>query len=151
MSKYIQGDTVSDYYCETCDKKVDITRRVLLADLPNVLIVHLQRIVFNFDTFANEKINTRLEFPHDLNLFQYTKEGLKALEEKAAQKDLEVPVEVPQADQEDYKYELVGICVHLGTADMGHYYSFIRHRLPNGETDPQKWFEFNDSAVKVFK
>jgi len=161
LKKYIQGETISDYYCETCDKKVDITKRALLADLPNILIVHLQRIVFNFDTFENEKINSRLEFPIELDLFPYSKEGVKVQEEKEKvekeEKEKEARKEQETAEQpaseidpEDYKYYLVGIVLHLGTAQMGHYYSFIRHRLPNGEADPQKWYEFNDSTVRVF-
>lgn len=39
--------------------------------MPNVLILHLQRIVFNLDTFMNEKINSRLEFPMLLDLQDY--------------------------------------------------------------------------------
>jgi ubiquitin carboxyl-terminal hydrolase 34 len=43
----------------------------MLLQMPNVLILHLQRIVFNLDTLANEKINSRVEFPTELNLSQY--------------------------------------------------------------------------------
>jgi len=28
-------------------------------------------------------------------------------------------------DKDYYEYKLVGIVVHVGTADFGHYYSFI--------------------------
>jgi ubiquitin C-terminal hydrolase len=34
-----------------------------ISKLPQVLIIHLQRIVFNLDTFINEKITTKHEFP----------------------------------------------------------------------------------------
>ena len=109
FQKLIAGDTISDYQCEKCVKKVDITRRTVLSDLPNILIIHLQRIIFNFDTYANEKINSRLEFPLELNIFPYTKEGGQGGE-----------------GDENYFYELIGIVVHSGTADLGHYYSYIR-------------------------
>ena len=114
--------------CEKCDKRVDITKRNLIESVPNILIIHLQRIVFNFDTFANEKINSRLEFPTDVDLYPYTKLGLENTE----------------PDTTEFQYELTGIVVHKGTAEMGHYYSFIK-------TEPNKWFEFNDSTVKSFK
>lgn len=40
-----------------------------------------------------------------------------------------------------------GIVVHTGTADSGHYYSFIREaNKENGE----KWYEFNDNIVSDF-
>jgi ubiquitin carboxyl-terminal hydrolase 34 len=51
LSHLIKGQTIEEYQCEGCNKKVDVLKRSLLADLPNVLIVHLQRIVFSFDTF----------------------------------------------------------------------------------------------------
>lgn len=37
--------------------------------------------------------------------------------------------------------------VHTGTADGGHYYSFIRDRTT---TNRDKWFLFNDAEVKPF-
>ena len=40
-----------------------------------MLIVHLQRIIFNFDTFQNDKINSYFDFPNILDLkdFSYKK------------------------------------------------------------------------------
>jgi ubiquitin C-terminal hydrolase len=128
LQRFTAGDTISDYNCEKCNKRVDITKRNLIETVPNVLIMHLQRIVFNFDTFANEKINSRLEFPNTVDLYPYTKTGISN----------------PDASSADYLFDLIGIVVHKGTAEVGHYYSFIK-------TEPNKWFEFNDSTVKSFK
>ena len=50
LGKLVKGQTIEDYQCEGCNKKCNVTKRSLLADMPNVLIVHLQRIVFCFDT-----------------------------------------------------------------------------------------------------
>lgn len=36
-----------------------------------MLIVHLTRIVFDFDTLMNQKLNSRVEFPNVLNLKPY--------------------------------------------------------------------------------
>lgn len=38
--------------------------------------------------------------------------------------------------------------MHTGTADGGHYYSFIRDRTHTAKRD--KWFLFNDAEVKPF-
>jgi ubiquitin carboxyl-terminal hydrolase 34 len=52
---------------------------------------------------------------------------------------------------------LIGVTVHTGTADGGHYYSFIKER--NGSTatsinpfggSTEKWLFFNDAEVKPF-
>lgn len=48
-----------------------------------------------------------------------------------------------------YKYQLNGIVIHMGIADSGHYYSYIRDRdVPAGA--PPKWMEFNDNIVRSF-
>lgn len=39
----------------------------------------------------------------------------------------------------DSKYKLAGMLVHSGSAESGHYYSYIKI----GE----QWFEFNDKVV----
>lgn len=43
----------------------------MIASTPNILIVHLQRICFNFDTFQNDKVNTFCSFPNVLDLKPY--------------------------------------------------------------------------------
>ena len=63
---------INDYQCEGCGKKVDVSKRMLISSTPNVLIVHLQRLVFNFDTFKNDKLNSYFEFPNQLDLKPYS-------------------------------------------------------------------------------
>ena len=55
-----------------------------------------------------------------------------------------IPIEDSLEDKY-FEYKLVGVLVHSGGADAGHYYSFIKER---GDSD--KWFEFNDTQVKPF-
>ena len=61
---------------------MNLKKRQLLGELPNMLIVHLQRIVFDYNTFGNKKINTKLAFPKILELSK--------LSFKANMKDTEV-------------------------------------------------------------
>lgn len=123
--KFISGETISDYRCDSCSQKCDTIKRCLLSGMPNYLIIHLQRICFNYDTFQNEKVNSRWEFPQQLNVYPYT-----------AQKEHGV------ANSDDFEYQLKGIVVHIGSAEYGHYFSFIK-------CDTQ-WLEFNDERVKEF-
>jgi len=190
LDKYITGETIDDYFCDNCNKKNSINKRACVAYLPNVLIIHLQRIIFDLDTLMNQKINTRLEFPFELNMEPYTKEGLewrekkKQGEKKKAQKEEDNEKADKKGEEEEagkreetnekkeepseeeelgpykyhpkeyYEYKLVGVVVHDGTADVGHYYSFIntnrgdpRKRDPS---KPDKWLEFNDSKIRDF-
>ena len=63
LAKMVSGETINDYECSGCNKKVDIKKRTLISQTPNILIVHLERILFDFDTFQNEKMNDLFEFP----------------------------------------------------------------------------------------
>ena len=56
MTKFISDSLVTGYFCEQCKAQVEVVKRTLLSNLPNILIVHLQRFTFNFDTLMNEKV-----------------------------------------------------------------------------------------------
>lgn len=197
FEQFIAGETIEDYNCEACQQKNSITKRTCLSYLPNVFIVHLKRIVFDLDTLMNQKINSRLEFPFELDMEPYTAEGLAWRErrkEKEANKgqntnqngEQEVdqdkvkerkeddeegegegeekenkkkPIEEEQVEgpyqlhpKEYYQYRLAGVVVHVGTAEIGHYYSYINiNRGENSNnTKNDKWLEFNDSTIKEF-
>ena len=77
------------------------------------------------------------------------------IDEAAVSSDEEdVEMEIVEEDgDENYEYKLVGVVVHMGTADAGHYISFININR-NGKnvgtpewlkTENEKWLEFNDS------
>ena len=59
----IKEEKVQDFFCNVCNKKQDIQKAVTVSTAPNFLILHLKRIVFDFDIMENEKINSLLEFP----------------------------------------------------------------------------------------
>jgi len=186
LEKYISPEKIDEYQCDTCNKKVTITKRNVLSDLPNVLIVHLQRIFYNYETDRNEKINSRLEFPKVLNLKDYTIEemarknaakhasaGAKSgtssgnsnnqhneNEEGAADLQFEND-EIYFKNSDYYEYHLVGVNVHIGSADAGHYFSYINAVRngddskmsydPENEQHTQNWLKFNDSRISKFK
>ena len=132
LQKLVEGEVINDYQCEGCGKKVDVSKRMLISQTPNVLIVHLQRLVFNFDTFKNDKLNNYFEFPHQLDLKPYSfyevmKKEKRIKEPKEGDEDEQEPIEElkKEGDEEDnqwpeeddcYEYKLVGTTVHSGTA-----------------------------------
>lgn len=70
---------------------------------------------------------------------------------RVSKHSLEEKEDCKDSDSEDfnecYEYDLIGVTVHTGTADGGHYYSFIRDRTTSNR---DKWFLFNDAEVKPF-
>jgi ubiquitin C-terminal hydrolase len=53
-----------------------------------------------------------------------------------------------------YQYVLVGVLVHTGTSDSGHYYSYIKEQKEGGSSraasSDGRWLCFNDASVSEF-
>lgn len=132
LQAYVEGEHMEGdnrYKCSSCDRHVDAVRRSCLKEIPDSVIFHLKRFDFNLRTQSRSKINDYFAFPDRIDMYPYTIEHLS---------------NSPGGSSEDW-FELVGILVHAGTAESGHYYSFIRER-PTSRSD-EGWFEFNDDVV----
>ena len=100
----------------------------------------------NWETQIAEKNNDYLEFPMELDMFPYTKEGLHYAEKNDPTLE---KYTIEGRPREYYLYRLVGVLVHSGAnLNSGHYYSHIQSRFP-GPTFG-KWFTFNDTNVSPF-
>lgn len=133
----LEGD--NKYFSEKLGRHVDANRRSLIKELPNILIFHLKRFDFDFEKMRNLKINDRCEFPTEIDMRAYSVEGIYEKEKR----DM---ANIPKRDDNYYKYKLVGVLVHMGSADSGHYYSFIMDRT----SKEHKWHEFNDDVISKF-
>lgn len=83
-----------------------------------MLVLQLKR--FAYGKWKKEKINTRVGFPHVLDLARHVTESKDPSTSSAI-------------------YELVGVVNHSGGIDFGHYTADCK---VNG-----KWYTFNDSHV----
>jgi ubiquitin carboxyl-terminal hydrolase 34 len=115
-----------EFYSEKYQKRITVQKCTYIKKLPNTVIVHLKRFEFDIKTLQRTKINDICEFPFDLNLKKWCVG--------------------PYMSDESYEYSLVGVLVHSGTIEGGHYYSYIKERDLN---DPyyNQWFDFNDTYV----
>merc|ERR1712228_868797 len=76
LEAFVQPETLDGVTCDFCQKKTQTLKRQVLHTLPNTIFFHLKRFELNFETFRHEKSNQRFEFPLDIDLEPYTKEGL---------------------------------------------------------------------------
>jgi len=137
LNSFVEGEPLEGenaYQCDHCEAKVSALKRSCIRHLPNVLILALRRFEFNYDTMQRVKLNDYCEFPMDLNMKPYTLEGLEEEHEDA----------VPKHPESYYNYKLKGVLIHTGTADSGHYYTYIQDR------QSKAWIEFNDTLVREF-
>ena len=136
LESFVEGEILEGenaYQCDHCDAKVRALRRVCVKHLPNYLIVALRRFEFDFDTMNRHKLNDYCEFPHELDMEPYTQEGLERREKEMSSSIY---------PEDYYKYKLRGIVIHIGTAESGHYYSYIYD--PSSEL----WYDFNDTWIR---
>ena len=150
LESFVEGEILEGdnaYQCDFCEAKVTALRRVCIKHLPNNLIIVLRRFEFDFDTMNRMKVNDYCEFPLEIDMEPYTQEGLERKELiKELFRDGNLTKEVPakKFEEDYYKFNLKGIVIHTGTAETGHYYSYIQDRKTN------KWHEFNDTSVFPF-
>lgn len=108
--------------------------RACLKEIPDHLIFHLKRFEFDLNTMVRSKINDAFEFPECIDMRPYT---IQYICDSS-------PCTTPDT------FQLVGVLVHNGTAESGHYYSYIKDRHEFTEQNNPMWFEFNDAEVSSF-
>ncbi|KAI9815552.1 MAG: hypothetical protein M1827_002686 [Pycnora praestabilis] len=136
LKAYVEGEVMegdNKYSCTSCGRHVDAVKRTCLKEVPNHLIFHLKRFDFDLVTMQRSKINDHFEFPEEIDMSSYKVDYLS---------DPETPTPKDM-------FKLVGILVHSGTAESGHYYSYIRER-PASPSQVGTWVEYNDADVTRF-
>lgn len=139
----LEGDNM--YTCDQCGRKVRAEKRACFKKLPEILCFNTMRYTFNMLTMQKEKVNTHFSFPMKLDMSGYVEKTLlpQQYQESLAESKTDCNDEV-------YEYNLIGVTVHTGNADGGHYYSFIKERNGPHSHAQDRWFLFNDAEVKQF-
>ncbi|KAL4488468.1 hypothetical protein ABPG72_013036 [Tetrahymena utriculariae] len=130
LEKTFRLESIQDYRCDECKQTSEAQSQEYIKNLPNTLILNLFRISHNIETGLNQKDNNKITFEQNLNMHQFM---------YSSQNEMDVE----NMEQEDYDYTLKGIVVHYGTANYGHYFSYIK-------IADNKWLEFNDSTISEY-
>ncbi|XVF48123.1 hypothetical protein PTKIN_Ptkin03bG0165600 [Pterospermum kingtungense] len=114
----LHGD--NQYFCESCNTRVDASRSIKLRTLPDVLNFQLKRYDFLQKTTTKKKITSVFSFPGELDM-----RG-----------------RLSQPSQVELIYDLSAVLIHKGTAaTSGHYIAHIK------DEDTGQWWEFDDEHV----
>jgi ubiquitin carboxyl-terminal hydrolase 34 len=125
FEKWIHPEEISEYFCVNCDRKVEkITKQTLLKEAPEILVINLQRIVFDLETFLKVKVHTKLQFEQELDLHNYFSSSCKPA-----------------------PYLLKGVVIHSGTSEGGHYYSLIKQDGRWFKFNDQSVTPFNENDI----
>jgi ubiquitin carboxyl-terminal hydrolase 8 len=107
---------------EKTGEKVDATKRILFWSLPKVLIIDLKRFMVS-GNIMSKYTDTVVFSPKDL---------------------LDLSKYIVGYSPSQYKYELYGVCNHMGGLTGGHYTAYVKRE--NGE-----WWHFNDGHVSAMR
>lgn len=148
-----------------------VERALSFTQLPPVLMVHPNRVVFDFKKMAQVTVNNKWTFPVHLDLRPYSASGVAAANDKHDEVDDDLGGVDPAAKESEYnkhspsedesqmlregslfnpsepthartEYELRVVVLHSGTAMSGHYITCVR--LAEG-----KWICLNDATTSV--
>ena len=137
LAEFVQGEPMAGankYKCLSCDTEngrlVDAMRRTCLDDVPDCLTVCLKRFTYENKVFGEGKVNDRFEFPETVDMSRYKRSHL----------------EDPNQPHESDEFQLVGVIVHQGSLNFGHYWSWVRHPTP-GAPGAGQWMYLEDTKA----
>jgi ubiquitin C-terminal hydrolase len=113
---FMSYEVICDYKCDECGQKVDIHKHNKIKTLPVILSIPLNRFEYNMIKDEREKINDYFAFPLELDMKNYID-----------QSEVE--------NNKDTEYELNAVIVHRGTPFSGHFFSYIRDLVGEGNWD----------------
>ncbi|XP_057438932.1 ubiquitin carboxyl-terminal hydrolase 8-like [Lotus japonicus] len=106
------------WYCPSCKKPQQATKKLDLWRLPEIVVIHLKR--FSYSRYFKNKLDTFVDFPvNDLDFSAYV---------------------AHMNYQSSNRYVLYAISCHYGGLGGGHYTAFVRY-------GHEKWYEFDDTRV----
>jgi ubiquitin C-terminal hydrolase len=112
--EYLEGDNA--WFNEKTNQKEDISKQMVFWNFPKILVIALKR----FTPDGLHKDNSLIDFPLlDLDLSRYV-HGYNA---------------------SSYKYDLFGICNHMGGTDGGHYTAFVKNAQ-------EQWHHYDDRNIE---
>ena len=123
LDQYFNSETLTGdnkYYSEKYKKKIDAKKKINVWELPEVLIIIIQRFEINYKTQSISKNNSIIDTPiEQLNLNKYVK----------------------GYNNKDNIYNLYGICNHIGSINSGHYTATIKNN--------NNWYNYDDTNITL--
>ena len=130
-------------FCTECNSNQDKFKKTSIFTLPNILIIHLDRIhdTYEYGGKLPEKINSKLEFNFSLDL---NSEKLKICVENDSLWDYRREKDfIKMYKKKDiyYNYNIKGIITYFGNTEEGDYTTIIKDENKN------KWIQFFDENI----
>lgn len=122
-------DGPNQYACDSCGKKADALKGIMIRKYPPILTLSLSRFDFDLEKLQRVKINSKFAFGVELDVSMFA--------------------EKPEnySTEDERIYELCAVIIHRGDAFGGHYKAYIRDVLNEGDWGEKKNNQVNGVAV----
>ncbi|CAF1378096.1 unnamed protein product [Rotaria sordida] len=174
LNQFVKGEVLDGnnaYFCAKCQEKRTTIKRLCIKKLPPLLCIQMKRFGFDWENNRALKFDDYFKFPLVLNMEPYTLDGVNKRESFVAYDDITDSTNndslinnattttndskfVPRSlnnvssNMPTINYELIGIVIHSGQANAGHYYSFIKDIRRRHSNHTNQWYRFNDTSVE---
>ncbi|CAD8188167.1 unnamed protein product [Paramecium octaurelia] len=150
VKKYLKGQIVSELICKNCKHKSVITEEFLTLSLALTKVSTVNQSLEEFlkDELIQDyqcdnchKKNKAIKKTRITNLPRYLILHLKRF--KFFPKQTKITQQIKFSIESNFcntEYKLIGVIIHSGSLEQGHYYSFGRRQ--------HKWWLFNDQRIK---
>lgn len=112
-------EVISDYRPEGYTSPIDLHCTTKITKLPPYLIVQLKRFDYSIETGMKIKLDQEYNFEESFDFKPYF-----------------------HGPEQETRYNLSGVVVHQGDAEVGHYFSYIK-------AGPDQWMCLNDQSVQI--
>jgi len=140
LQEFIKGSSMKSQWKITKqdDNGTDIIHKEVLDThyctrikrLSDHFFVHLKRFTVDYKTMSHEKVKSFFSFPIELNMAPY------------------MDSESGSIIDTECMYDLIGIIIHEGDSDDGHYYVIIKDNM--NEDYDKMWLLIDDKHVEYF-
>jgi ubiquitin C-terminal hydrolase len=124
LNKYFETEKLegdNQYYCDKCKKKVDAESKSCFKNLPESIIISLNRFEYN-SKGEKSKIKTEINFEKQL--------------------------EIEDENKNKGKYEPISFIVHIGsTTNSGHYFSYVKKEDQWYECNDEKITKLTETEI----
>ena len=177
LNQFVKGEVLDGnnaYFCAKCQEKRTTIKRLCIKKLPPLLCIQMKRFGFDWENNRALKFDDHFKFPLVLNMDPYTLDGVNKRESFVEHDDLvkasngnshsepltnssstttsseskSLPRSSSSLTGPTINYELIGIVIHSGQANAGHYYSFIKDIRRRHSNNNNQWYRFNDTSVE---
>ncbi|KAK5708071.1 hypothetical protein LTR97_000611 [Elasticomyces elasticus] len=138
LDEFVQGEPMqgaNKYRCQSCDiedggRLVNAMKRTCLDETPDNITFCLKRFTFEAMMGLEGKVNDRFDFPTEIDMARYQRQHLES----------------PEAEIQPDIFDLVGVIVHQGSLEFGHYWSHVQ--LANA-AKPAIWVSLEDRRARL--